>query len=209
MKKIISVLVVLIVIFYILVEFVGDSIIKGSLETNITNTLDRKTTIGNLSINYLSGSAEINDLKIQNKEFPGNLILINNASAKLNTSSIFSNKIEIEEILIDGVNLSYYFVVNSKMKVNDNVKSLEKNLNKGSSSSSSSKEFLIKKLKLNNQQVRSLAASLNLEFKQPANTAQIHNGEGWLYPLNLKGGNSQSENPFMSNKNVRQNLRQN
>lgn len=66
-----------------------------------------------------------------------------------------------------------------------------------------------KKLKLNNQQVRSLAASLNLEFKQPANTAQIHNGEGWLYPLNLKGGNSQSENPFISNKNVRQNLRQN
>ena len=67
MKKIISVLVVLIIIFYILVEFVGDSIIKGSLETNITNTLVRKTTIGNLSINYLSGSAEINDLKIQNK----------------------------------------------------------------------------------------------------------------------------------------------
>ena len=65
MKKIISILVVLIIIFYILVEFVGDSIIKGSLETNITNTLDRKTTIGNLSINYLSGSAEINDLKIQ------------------------------------------------------------------------------------------------------------------------------------------------
>ena len=179
MKKIISALVVLIIIFYILVEFVGDSIIKGSLETNITNTLDRKTTIGNLSINYLSGSAEINDLKIQNKEFPGNLILINNVSAKLNTSSIFSNKIEIEEILIDGVNLSYYFVVNSKMKVNDNVKSLEKTLNKGSSSPSSSKEFLIKKLKINNIVLSAKSENLNidqsinfknLEFKNIGNT---------------------------------------
>ena len=179
MKKIISILVVLIIIFYILVEFVGDSIIKGSLETNITNTLDRKTTIGNLSINYLSGSVEINDLKIQNKEFPGNLILINNASAKLNTSSIFSNKIEIEEILIDGVNLSYYFVVNSKMKINDNVKSLQKTLNKESSSSSSSKKFIIKNLRLDNIVISAKSEKLNidksinfenLEFKNIGNT---------------------------------------
>ena len=57
MKKIISVLVVLIIAIYVLVELVGDSVIKGSLESNITSTLDRQTTIGNLNINYLSGSA--------------------------------------------------------------------------------------------------------------------------------------------------------
>ena len=150
MKKIISVLVILILAVYVLVEFVGDSIIKGSLESNITNTLDRKTTIGDLNISYLSGSAEIEDLKIQNKDFPGHLILLKKASAKLNTSSIFSDKIEIDEILINGVNLSYYFIVNNKMKINDNVKSLQKTLNKESSASSSSKKFVIKNLKLNN-----------------------------------------------------------
>ena len=95
MKKIISVLVVLIIAIYVLVEFIGDSLIKGSLESNITTTLDRNTIIGNLNINYLNGSAEIEDLKIQNKDFPGHLILLQKASAKLNTSSIFSNKIEI------------------------------------------------------------------------------------------------------------------
>ena len=179
MKKIISVLVVLIIAIYVLVEFIGDNIIKGSLESNITSTLDRQTTIGNLNINYLSGSAEIEDLKIKNKDFPGNLILLKKASAKLNTSSIFSDKIEIDEILINGVNLSYYFVVNNKMKINDNIKSLQKTLNKGSSSSSSSKKFIIKNLKLDNIVISAKSEKLNLdksinfenlEFKNIGNT---------------------------------------
>jgi Ni,Fe-hydrogenase I large subunit len=179
MKKIISVLVVLIIAIYVLVEFIGDNIIKGSLESNITSTLDRQTTIGNLNINYLSGSAEIEDLKIQNKDFPGHLILLKKASAKLNTASIFSEKIEIDEILINGVNLSYYFVVNNKMKINDNIKSLQKTLNKGSSSSSSSKKFIIKNLKLDNIVISAKSEKLNLdksinfenlEFKNIGNT---------------------------------------
>ena len=179
MKKIISVLVILILAVYVLVEFVGDSIIKGSLESNITNTLDRKTTIGDLNISYLSGSAEIEYLKIQNKDFPGHLILLKKASAKLNTSSIFSDKIEIDEILINGVNLSYYFIVNNKMKINDNVKSLQKTLNKESSASSSSKKFVIKNLKLNNIIISAKSEKLNLdksinfenlEFKNIGNT---------------------------------------
>ena len=33
-----------------------------------------------------------------------------------------------------------------------------------------------------------LAKSLNLEFKQPNNTASIHNGEGWLFPRRTKKG---------------------
>lgn len=179
MKKLISFLVFIVIVIYILVEFVGDSVIKGSLESNITTTLDRKTTIGNLNINYLSGSAEIEDLKIQNKDFPGHLILLKKASAKLNTSSIFSEKIEIDEILINGVNLSYYFVVNNKMKINDNVKSLQKTLNKESSSSSSSKKFIIKNLRLDNIVISAKSEKLNidksinfenLEFKNIGNT---------------------------------------
>lgn len=179
MKKLISFLVFIVIVIYILVEFVGDSVIKGSLESNITTTLDRKTTIGNLNINYLSGSAEIEDLKIQNKDFPGHLILLKKASAKLNTSSIFSEKIEIDEILINGVSLSYYFVVNNKMKINDNGKSLQKTLNKESSSSSSSKKFIIKNLRLDNIVISAKSEKLNidksinfenLEFKNIGNT---------------------------------------
>jgi hypothetical protein len=31
-----------------------------------------------------------------------------------------------------------------------------------------------------------LAQALNLKFIQPKDTAKIHNGEGWLYPLELE-----------------------
>ena len=31
-----------------------------------------------------------------------------------------------------------------------------------------------------------VARALNLNFAQPKNTAKIHNGEGWLYPLKIK-----------------------
>ena len=42
------------------------------------------------------------------------------------------------------------------------------------------------KLILNHVQTQALTKSLNLEFKQPENTAEIHSGEGWLFPLDLK-----------------------
>ena len=40
-----------------------------------------------------------------------------------------------------------------------------------------------KRLPLNNAQVKELAYTLDLKFKQPKDTAQIHSGEGWLRPL--------------------------
>lgn len=56
------------------------------------------------------------------------------------------------------------------------------------------------KLNLSSQEVRSLALSLNLKFKQPANTAQIHNGEGWLYPLDLNKEYKKPKNPFVNSE---------
>tara|TARA_R100001594_G_C4009999_1_gene256718 strand:+ start:370 stop:729 length:360 start_codon:yes stop_codon:yes gene_type:complete len=43
-----------------------------------------------------------------------------------------------------------------------------------------------KKLPLSRKQTHALAKSLNLDFIQPANTEAIHNGEGWLEPLDLE-----------------------
>ena len=161
MKKLLSILIVLILIIYVLVEFVGDSIVKGSLESNLSNSLGREIKIDNLSIGYLGGKANIKNLQIQNKEFAGKLLTIQNVSAKLNTSSIFSDKIEIDQITLDGINLNYYFNVNKSLKVNDNVKSLKENLNKGSSNSSS-KEFIIKKLDVKNIKISANSEKLNI-----------------------------------------------
>lgn len=42
-----------------------------------------------------------------------------------------------------------------------------------------------KRLSLDRNQVKNLAQSLNLKFKQPEDTAQIHQGAGWLFPLEV------------------------
>lgn len=164
MKKLISVLIIIFLIIYVLVEFIGDIIIKSSLESNLSNSLKRETKIDDLSIGYLSGKAEIKNLKISNKDLPGILLEIKNASAKLSTTSIFSNRIEIDEIILDGIDLNYYFNLNKNLKVEDNVKSIKENLNKSDKKASSSKEFIVKKLDLNNFKIT--ANSENLNFNQ-------------------------------------------
>ena len=164
MKKLISILIIIFLIIYVLVEFIGDSIIKSSLESNLSYSLKRETKIDDLSIGYLSGKAEIKNLKISNKDLPGILLEIKNASAKLSTTSIFSNRIEIDEIILDGIDLNYYFNLNKNLKVEDNVKSIKENLNKSDKKASSSKEFIVKKLDLNNFKIT--ANSENLNFNQ-------------------------------------------
>ena len=54
MKKFLVFFLILIALFYILSEFVGDRIIKGALENNLSNVLDRDINIDTLKINYLS-----------------------------------------------------------------------------------------------------------------------------------------------------------
>ena len=145
MKKILIFFIFIISLFYILSEFIGDRIIKGTLETNISNVLDRETVIENLKINYRNKDAEIYGLKIKNKNFEGYLLNLEKAYLKLDTSSIFSNNVEIESVILDGIKLNYYFNIEYTM-VNDNVKSLEETLETGSGKSTSTKYFNIKKL---------------------------------------------------------------
>ena len=183
MKKILVFFLIIVSLFYILSEFIGDRIIKGALETNISNVLDRETKIKNLKINYRKGDAEIYGLVIKNKEFNGNLLQLQKAYIKLNTSSIFSNNIEIDSVLLDGINLNYFFNIQYTM-VNDNVRSLEKTLKTGSGKSTSTKYFNIKKLNANNiilsvnsdeLQINKNISLQNLEFENIGNTANSKN----------------------------------
>ena len=183
MKKILLFLIIIISLFYILSEFVGDRIIKGTLETNISNVLDRETTIENLKINYRNGDAEIYGLQVKNKNFDGNLLNLDKAYLKLNTSSIFSNDVEIESVVLDGIKLNYYFNIEYTM-VNDNVKSLEETLETGSDKSSSTKYFNIKKLIAKNivlsvisdePKINKNISLKNLEFENIGNTPNSKN----------------------------------
>ena len=164
MKKLLYFIIVLIVLIYILFEFIGDSVIKSSLEENLSKNLDRQVSIDNLDISYLSGEANLENIKIKNKIFKGDLLNINTAFAKLNISSIFSDKIEIDQISLNGIDFNYYFEL-KKMKINDNIKSLKESVNKKNTSTSTSKEFLIKKLEIKNIVVTANSEKLNLNKK--------------------------------------------
>lgn len=174
MKKIFIFFIIIISLFYILSEFVGDRIIKSTLETNLSNVLDRKTIIEDLKINYRNGDAEIYGLQIKNKNFDGNLLYLEKAYLKLNTSSIFSNNIEIESVLLDGINLDYYFNVKYTM-VNDNVRSLEKTLKTGSGKSTSTKYFIIKKLNAKNIVLSVNSDELNINEKISLKNLEFEN----------------------------------
>ena len=151
MKKLILFLLSLVIIVYGLSEFVGDRIIKQIVESNISNSLDRDTEIGDLKINYLKGEAIAKNIKLNNKKFSEDLLLIKNAYVKLDTTSIFSNIVRIDRVDIEGLNFNYFFKLkikgfNDYKNVDDNVKSLDKTMIEGSGKSTSSKQFNISEL---------------------------------------------------------------
>ena len=183
MKKILVFSVITFSLFYILSEFVGDKIIKSALETNLSNILDRETNIESLKINYRNGDAEIYGLQIKNKNFEGYLLNLEKAYLKLDTSSIFSNNVEIENVILDEINLNYYFNIEYTM-VNDNVRSLEETLKNGSDKSTSTKYFNINKLeaknivlsaKSNELKINKNISLKNLEFENIGNTPKSKN----------------------------------
>jgi len=58
-----------------------------------------------------------------------------------------------------------------------------------------------KKLKLSPKETRNLAETLNLKFEQPKDTAEIHSGEGWLFPKQISK-QQESEAPFEEEEEI-------
>ena len=178
MKKTLFFILFLAISIFILSEFVGDSIIKGILEKNISSSIDRKTEINDLKISYLKGEAVIKKISVNNKNFPNQLLTIDNAFIKLKSSSIFSNIVEISSVELDGIEFNYYFNL-KKAKINDNVKSLNKSIDSNDNESSSSKQFNIEKLNIKNialsvnspdLKISQTVSLKNMEFKNVGNT---------------------------------------
>ena len=171
MKKILFFVLFLAISIFILSEFVGDKIIKGILEKNISSSIDRKTEINDLKISYLKGEAVIKKISVNNKNYPNQLLTIDNAFIKLKSSSIFSNIVEISSVELDGIEFNYYFNL-KKAKINDNVKSLNKSIDSNDNESSSSKQFNIEKLNIKN-----IALSVNSPDLKISQTVSLKNME--------------------------------
>ena len=162
MKKFFSLTAVLGILFFVLIEFLGDKLIKNILENNISSSLNRNVEIEKLNIDYLSGKASAKNITLLNKKFDGYLIGIESINVNLDTYSIFSNNILINDVLLNNIKLNYHFNF-SDQKINDNLKSLQKDLKYENTNSESNKNFNIRNLEAKNISLSVLSPELNVE----------------------------------------------
>ncbi len=162
MKKFFSLTAVVGILFFVLIEFLGDKLIKNILENNISSSLNRNVEIEKLNIDYLSGKASAKNITLLNKKFDGYLIGIDSINVNLDTYSIFSNNILINDVLLNNIKLNYYFNF-SDQKINDNLKSLQKDLKYENTNSESNKYFNIRNLEAKNISLSVLSPELNVE----------------------------------------------
>ena len=183
MKKFLSIITIFTLSFYILVEFIGDRLIKNILEDNISSSLNREVSIKKLSIDYLSGEASANNIKILNKKFKGNLAEVDFVKVNLDTFSIFSNYILINDVQLNNVNLNYYFRFSDRI-TSDNLRNLQRDLEFKNTDSQSNKYFNIKNLDVRNINLAALSPNFDFEktitlndmsFQNIGNTSQSKN----------------------------------
>ncbi len=183
MKKFFGVTVTLIITLYLLIEFIGDRLIKNVLQNNISSALNREVSIENLNIDYLSGEANAKGISLLNKNFEGFFVKIENVKVELDTFSIFSNDVIINNVLLDDIKVNYYFRFANQI-IDDNVRSLKKDLENKTSYSDSNKYFNIKNLDAKNISLSALSPDLDIEktltlkdmnFKNVGNTSDSKN----------------------------------
>jgi hypothetical protein len=174
MKKFLSLIIIFIISFYILIEFVGDKLIKNILESNISASLNRDVSIDKLNIDYLNGQAEAKGINLLNKNFDGYLVRIDSIKVDLDAFSIFSNDVIINDVLLDNIKVNYYFNFSDQI-ISDNVRSLEQELKNKTSYSNSNKYFNIKSLNAKNISLSAKSPSLNFEKTINLNDMNFNN----------------------------------
>ena len=166
-----------------MVEFIGDRLIKNILQENISSTLNRDVSIKTLNINYLSGEAKGKDISLLNKKFDGYLLKIDTIVVDLDTFSIFSNDIIINNVLLENIKVNYYFNFSEQI-ISDNVRSLKEDLENKNTYSQSNKYFNIKNLDAKNISLSASSPNLNIlktirlddmNFNNVGNTSESRN----------------------------------
>jgi len=162
MKKFLIFIFSLSLISIIFVVFFSDTIIKKTFESILSNNLNRSVKIKDFDVSYLNGEVNLKKIEIHNKDFPGKLLVVDQASAQLDALSFYEEVIVVDNILIDGIRVNYLFDMTNKTKSNFN--SLKKTFeSKGRPTrKSGDKKFLIKQLNIRDINVSASSAELNL-----------------------------------------------
>ena len=162
MKKFLISFLIIVFSIYFLVEFIGDRLIKNILQENISSALNRDVSIETLNINYLSGEAKGKNISLLNKKFNGYLLKIDFIVVDLDTFSIFSNNIIINNVLLENIKVNYYFNFSEQI-ISDNVRYLKEDLENKNTYSQSNKYFNIKNLDAKNISLSAFSPNLNIE----------------------------------------------
>ena len=175
MKKFLIFTVCLIITSFIFLILFRDLIVKKTFESILSNNLNRTVEIGSFDVGYLSGEVNLEKIEINNKDFPGKLLIIDKAFAQLDALSFYGETIEIENILLDGVRVNYFSDISNR--ASNNFNSLKKTLeNKNRSNlKPDSKKFLIEQLDIKNINVSATSAELNLTQKVKLNDMKFTN----------------------------------
>ena len=162
MKKILTIIVSTIFIFIIFVTFFSDTIIKKNLEGILSKNLNRSVKIADFDVSYLSGEINLEKIEINNKDFPGKLLVVDQAFAKLDLLSFYEDIIVIDNIMLDGISLNYYFDMTNISK--SNFTSLKKTFEskKSPNKKPDDKKFLVKQLDIKKINVSASSSKLNL-----------------------------------------------
>jgi len=175
MKKFLLSVFFLIITSIIFLVLFRDLIVKKTFESILSNNLNRVVEIGSFDVGYLNGEVNLKKIEINNRDFPGKLLVIDKAFAQLDAMSFYEDTIKIDNILLDGVNVNYFSNIN--MRVNNNFNSLKRTLknNNRQPSKPDSKKFLIKQLDIKNIQVSATLLELNLKQKIGLNDMNFEN----------------------------------
>ena len=162
MKKFIKrgLLVLLLVLFVggVILYFTVNTIIADEIESAATDALGVETTVGAFDLSLLQGRSRISDLEISNPPgYDGDFLKLGTGIVGVNLGSIWSDRIEIEEITLkdidvalierlDGSNLGV-IIGNAEKGDDDDASQSSKN---ESDDSSDDQKFIIDKVEADN-----------------------------------------------------------
>ena len=118
MKKFLIFIFSLSIISIIFVAFFSDTLIKKTFESILSSNLNREVNIGDFDVGYLSGEVNLKKIEINNKDFPGKLLVVDRAFAKLDALSFYEDVIVIDNIVLDGISVNYFFDITNRARSN-------------------------------------------------------------------------------------------
>ena len=148
-----------------------DSIVSSGIEVVGSQVLGTEVTVESVSLSPFNGTGSISGLEIQNPEgYSADYIFqLEQVQVNLNTSSLFSDVIEVESVVISQPQITYETRITT-----DNVRALLENLNAGGDASESAdtsgeggKELIVREFKMLDPQLNLVAAVVTAPVPLP------------------------------------------